>query len=823
MQKTIWISAIVFVLILISFLFNPDYTPWLVILLIIVILFLAKLDQPSGLIFFIFIFPFLTLLPEQLHGYPISLAAILFLCLLFFRLLKQKSIHILQTALDAPLSYFSVLVIVSAIVTILSLSYAPLKLVLLKYIYSIPNLFTTYAEDRFDAAIQGARTLLLGIGFYYFLVLFLRDNNKLRDRIIATILVSSGFISGYGLIQYFSKWNLLEYWKTVSPHLVRINSSFSDPNAYGAYLVLILPLALIKIVENKGKRGWKYAGLSMLLILNLIWTASRSAWFSLILSLLLMLVILSFTKLRNEIPYHYPRTHFRKISIGIIIFVGIVAILLILISTHSTPTDFSQHKSYWDVLQFSLNAKAEADTILKNRIPLWEAAFRMVAYHPWTGIGIGSYPFWLQYFKGEHVITFLKISHAHNYYLEILAELGLLGLGIFLWLLYSIFNCGWKVIRQAGLVPLGLLTGIGAFLLALLTQHALVQMEMQFMLWIPVALLVTYAEPAKPDIKFQIPKTGITIFLLFLFCVYGYSFLALDKQKTLLDYSVGMYKAESNSGYEFRWTNRVAYKPIVIHGRSFTLPILVYHPDIMQKPVEVQIYLNRVLLDTLSLNQPGWTEHTYLVPDSIPTSPNETKNAVLTVVVNRTWNPWQKSGSASFWDYRRLGAGVAFIRWKAPPPLADHLALDIGTPDARPYLAYGWYSDELSGDKKTAFAWSQGSISKLYLPLFPNQDYLLRLRLLPFAYDTAPEQIVTISINDKYLQSNPIINSWTWQEVLVPIPAVSLYSTVNILNLEYKYSVAPKNVLPNNTDSREIAIACDSVIVTSHRVTEPQK
>ncbi|MFB3896266.1 MAG: hypothetical protein ACE14V_08185 [bacterium] len=439
------------------------------------------------------------------------------------------------------------------------------------------------------------------------------------------------------------------------------------------------------------------------------------------------------------------------------------------------------------------------------------------------GIGIGSYPYWLEYFKQKQVTTFFRISHAHNYYLELLSELGLLGLALFFWLLYLIYKSGWKSIQQAGLVPLGLLTGITAFLIALLTQHALVQIEMQYLFWLPIALLITYPGIKEAESRFRIPKQGIVIFFLFLFCAYGYNLIAPNDMKKWLDDSAGMYKSESNSGYTFRWTNRVAYKPIVIRSRSFTLPILVYHPDMTQNPVKLQIYLNRELLDTIAVTQSGWSEHTYMVPESISISPDETKNAVLSVIVSRTWNPWQKSGGATLWDYRRIGAGIAFIQWAHPLQAVDHLALDVGTLDAQPYLVYGWYSNEFSGDKKTSFVWSQGPISKLYLPLLPNQDYLLRLRLLPFVYDNAPEQHIKISINDKYLQSNPIINSWDWQEITTLIPAAALNSTANILNLEYQHYVAPKDVIPNNIDTRQIAVACDSVIVTSYSATKPPK
>ena len=86
----------------------------------------------------------------------------------------------------------------------------------------------------------------------------------------------------------------------------------------------------------------------------------------------------------------------------------------------------------------------------------------------------------------------MQVANAHNYYLQVAAELGLLGLIVFLWIVAMIILIGWKATRNYGLIPLGLLTGIIGFLLALLTQHALVQMEIQFLFWIPIALLTSY-------------------------------------------------------------------------------------------------------------------------------------------------------------------------------------------------------------------------------------------------------------------------------------------------------------------------------------------
>ncbi|MCX7918623.1 MAG: O-antigen ligase family protein [bacterium] len=771
----------------------------------------------------------LTLLPTQLKGFPISLAVIMLCWLMFITLFKRKEARILKKSpLDIPLTYLVILLSFSVVTTLLTLSYAPITFVFLKWFQSIPSIFTTYPEDRFISAIHSYRTLVIGIAFFYLLLFYLKEHDKNCDRIITTLLIASGFMSGYGLIQYVTQWNLLEYWKHISPNLTRINSTFTDPNTYGVYLILVIPIVIAKVLSARGVSFIKYSGLIFLLLLNLLWTGSRAAWFSFVLSSIFMVIIISFSRMRKEISYQFIRNHFTKISI-ILLIVGIsTTIILIIISTQNpTTTDLSQHKSYWDVLKFSLNTHADADTILKNRIPLWQAAFAMVTYQPLVGIGIGSYPFWLEYFLKPGVTTFLRIAYAHNYYLQFAAELGLIGFGLFLWLIIVIFIIGWKAIRNNGLVPLGLLTGLIAFLLAQLTQHSLVQVEMQLLFWIPVALLTSLSPDCSSTTTFRhetnlqrkninviSAKANIGVFILLLIAVYGYNSITSDKVKDRLDYTVGMYKPEQNSGYYFRWINKLAYKKIGIRARKFTLPILTYRLDTTQYPVTVSIYLNHTLIDRLTLTRNGWGEYEFIVPNTIPSSKPGKKDAVLSILVDKTWNPWQRQEGTTIWDYRRLGIGVAQIQWAQPMEPTDHLELDLGNISARPYLATGWFADELTADKRTSYIWSQGTRSELFLPLIPEKNYAGILRVMPFVYPNAPPQIIHIFMNNFPLQSITLKNEWSWQEVKFSIPSYTLSTTANnILKLEYSRVNVPKDVIPDSIDTREIAVSCDSVIV----------
>jgi hypothetical protein len=84
-----------------------------------------------------------------------------------------------------------------------------------------------------------------------------------------------------------------------------------------------------------------------------------------------------------------------------------------------------------------------------GRAELWEMASRQFAESPLTGGGAGSYEqFWL-----EHRETLLKVRDAHSLYLEVLAEVGPLGLAALLAALAAPIVAAWRTRRSARTAP----------------------------------------------------------------------------------------------------------------------------------------------------------------------------------------------------------------------------------------------------------------------------------------------------------------------------------------------------------------------------------
>jgi len=82
-----------------------------------------------------------------------------------------------------------------------------------------------------------------------------------------------------------------------------------------------------------------------------------------------------------------------------------------------------------------------------ERMAHWQAGWYMFVDHPWLGVGAGNYAAaYPQYFVGTWREA---LGHAHNYYLNILAELGVVGGAVLVWLLgLSFVQLGGAVVRS---------------------------------------------------------------------------------------------------------------------------------------------------------------------------------------------------------------------------------------------------------------------------------------------------------------------------------------------------------------------------------------
>lgn len=245
---------------------------------------------------------------------------------------------------------------------------------------------------------------------------------------------------------------------------LRAYGTFQQPNPYAGYLGLTAPLAyglLLGLVgdgnpfaDGKPILSWRdgrpaaaviAAGALALMCVAMVLTLSRGGWLGFAAAMLVVSVLVS-------------RRTAALVALGV--FLGSSALLLS--SFHLLPpslvqraTNFLPFLGGWDLTQIVVTPQNFA---VVERLAHWRAGWLMFAAHPWTGVGFGNYSVAYAAFALPDWID--PLGHAHNYYLNVLAELGITGLIAYLALWAAAGKLLWQAIRRSTGIERGIAVGI---------------------------------------------------------------------------------------------------------------------------------------------------------------------------------------------------------------------------------------------------------------------------------------------------------------------------------------------------------------------------
>jgi len=202
----------------------------------------------------------------------------------------------------------------------------------------------------------------------------------------------------------------------------------------------------------------------------------------------------------------FKRRYGKKIIVAALILLLVFIIALIHLASKA-ELEVGRRGSYYNVLLSMFKFSNFVDKEIDSRMfHFWRPGWQMVRDHPVFGVGIGSF-YWLLRIYLNFPPESPIYDNAHNYFLQIWAELGTVGLVSFLLILVIILGRGIQLLmrvkdRYWRFVTLGLVSGVVGFLLSHLTSHALVLLEMQFIFWSYVAIIFVVANLTKePLIK----------------------------------------------------------------------------------------------------------------------------------------------------------------------------------------------------------------------------------------------------------------------------------------------------------------------------------
>lgn len=260
-----------------------------------------------------------------------------------------------------------------------------------------------------------------------FLVLLLVGSQYIRTRkqiwtIIALICLAGITQAFLGYLQAFFNLGPEAFIRDTS---LRVYGTFDQPNPFAGYLNIPLSIALALMLLGSNRLIRILAGSASVLLAAAVYlTQSRGGEIAIAVALL-FIVIVGFPQLRR-----------------LLALLGLAALVVVeMFFAGWIPTYvITPALKYLGIIQISFTSPSAQDFSTAERLAHWIAGVRMFLDHPLTGVGIGNYP---DAYSRYFVTIFVNsLGHAHNYYINIAAEIGSIGLTAYLLFLMSLFMAG---------------------------------------------------------------------------------------------------------------------------------------------------------------------------------------------------------------------------------------------------------------------------------------------------------------------------------------------------------------------------------------------
>ena len=205
-----------------------------------------------------------------------------------------------------------------------------------------------------------------------------------------------------------------------------------DHTIYGAIIAMIIPLLLAWYFSEKHAPLIQISLIVLIIIvfLGLYFSYTRAAWLSIVIAIVFGLII-----------------HF-KVNFKILLFLASAACIFIYFQWSSIQMELAKNthehttEKFGERIQSAGNVTTDASNL--ERINRWNCALSMFQQRPLFGYGPGTYAFEYAPFQEPKNLTIIStysgdMGNAHSEYLGALAEMGLIGLLIFIALVAAIF------------------------------------------------------------------------------------------------------------------------------------------------------------------------------------------------------------------------------------------------------------------------------------------------------------------------------------------------------------------------------------------------
>ena len=258
------------------------------------------------------------------------------------------------------------------------------------------------------AVADSAKVTAMWLGLFL-CVFFIRRAINSKGRLLAVLgsFTAGAVLSGlYGLFQYLSgtvdtTWTDTDMFSGLE---LRVYSTFANPNVYGEFLLLMLPLTAALAMYATGKKRWLMVGVNGLLLVNLLLTYSRGCYVGIALTAVIYL-------------WNYSKKWLAALAV-----IGIPLAILLMPES---------------VVDRIMSIGDMGDSSTSYRMNIYIGTLLMLSHFWFSGVGLGEAAFNRVY--PYYALNAIVAPHSHSLFFQSVVSFGIIGLVYLLivWIVYQ--------------------------------------------------------------------------------------------------------------------------------------------------------------------------------------------------------------------------------------------------------------------------------------------------------------------------------------------------------------------------------------------------
>jgi len=361
---------------------------------------------------------------------------------------------------------------------------------------------------------------------YLLLTASITDRRQLRN-ILACLFLGGCLVALIGILQHLFSWDVL-------PQARPPASTFANRNAAVHAVVLVMPIGILLFFDKHRTKliPWMVATALSSMGVYLFYTGTRAGWVAAIFQALVFVALYLTSRQHPSKLLRFDGNRFCAALFA-------AALFLVVLSVSPSGAKGGGVQRLHSIVDDATTTKAST---VRDRYEIWFDTWAAVLQNPFLGKGLGTFDYAFPELSDTRPQL---VRRAHNDYLELAFELGLVGVLLLLWIVLALVKTFWTLVRRSeGADHLCVLT----ILIAVVGTAVNALFSFPYTIVVPLIILSSYfailsilyqdsaAPPETARMKLKLPTFTVrygtlvaaTAFLVFSVTVNAKWLLAID-------------------------------------------------------------------------------------------------------------------------------------------------------------------------------------------------------------------------------------------------------------------------------------------------------